>query len=138
MAETNEGPRPRPSPSSAGEAAKAVTEDVQRLVRAEVELAKAEIKGQVAARGVAIGLLGTAGVLGVFLLYWLIYAVFAAWSTSFSAWAAALLTAAVLAATVGLLGVIAGAILRRPITPPERAKAAAQQTQEMVKSKLGR
>ncbi|MDX1511404.1 MAG: phage holin family protein [Nitriliruptorales bacterium] len=127
-----------PVPTSAGEAARAITDDVRRLVRAEVELAKAEVKGQVAARGVAIGLIAFAVLLDLLVLYWLTAAIHGAWSLAFSSWAAALLTAAVVGGLALVVGGIAMLILRRPMTPPERAQAAAQATGEMVREKLGR
>lgn len=125
-------------PQSPGEAAKAVTEDVRRLVRAEVELAKAEVAGQVAARGVAIGLLTIAGLLGLYVLYWLTYAIFAAWPDDLSGWAAALFTASVLLGGVIVLGGVGALILRRPMKSPERAQAAAKRTQEIVKDRFAR
>ena len=126
------------TPTSAGEAAKVITEDVRRLVRAEVELAKAEVKGQVAARGVAIGLIGLAVLLDLLVLYWLSAAIHGAWRLAFSSWAASLLTAAVIGGLAVVVGGVAFLILRRPMTPPTRAQAAAQATQDMVREKLGR
>lgn len=126
------------APRSPGEAAKAVTEDVRRLVRAEVELAKAEVAGQLASRGIALGLLTLAGLLGLYVLFWLTYAIFAAWPDDLSVWAAALFTASVLLGGVILLGGIGALILRRPLKSPERAQAAAKRTQELVKERLAR
>jgi hypothetical protein len=135
---SEDGAETGPAPQSAGEAAKAVTEDVRRLVRAEKDLAKAEIQGQLAARGIAIGLLAIAGLLGLYIVGWLTWAIFAAWQPRFSPAVAALLTAAVLTGAAIVLGGIGALIMRRPMKPPERAQAAAQQTQEMVKQRLGR
>lgn len=138
MSEDLRATTPPAVPQSPGEAAKAVTDDVRRLVRAEVELAKAEVTGQLAARGFAIGLLTFAGMLVLYVLFWLTYAIFAAWPDDLAVWLAALFTASVLLGGVVVLGGVGALILRRPLKSPERAQAAAKRTQEIVKERFTR
>lgn len=137
-AETPPPPNPaRTGPRSAGEAAKAVTEDVRRLVHAEVELAKAELGAAVKARAIAIGLLVVAALLGLYLLFWLTYAVFAGWANLVAPWAAALLTVLVLLLVMGGLGAAARKLLKEPPLSPERTVATAQRSAELVKERFG-
>lgn len=134
-------PPPNPAhtgPRSAGEAAQAVTADVRRLVRAEVELAKAELGAAIKARALAIGLLVFAALLGLYILYWTTYAVFAGWDALTPAWAAALLTALVLTIVVVVLGLIARRLLSDPPLSPERTLGTAQASAELIKQRFQR
>jgi hypothetical protein len=60
-----------PSDKSLGELVATATRDLSTLVRTEVQLAKVEIKQEVAAAGKGAGLLGGAGFLGLFALVFL-------------------------------------------------------------------
>jgi MFS family permease len=89
--------------TSASELVKQLSEQTSRLLRQEVELAKAEltIKGKRA--GVGAGMFGGAGVLGLYAVGALIAAAIAALDTAMATWLAALIVGAVLAAAAGVV-----------------------------------
>jgi MFS family permease len=89
--------------TSAAELVKQLSEQTSRLLRQEVELAKAEltIKGKRA--GVGAGMFGGAGVLGLYAVGALIAAAIAALDTAMATWLAALIVGAVLAAAAGVV-----------------------------------
>jgi MFS family permease len=89
--------------TSAAELVKQLSEQTSRLLRHEVELAKAEltIKGKRA--GVGAGMFGGAGVLGLYAVGALIAAAIAALDTAMATWLAALIVGAVLAAAAGVV-----------------------------------
>ncbi|QZN87506.1 phage holin family protein [Cellulomonas sp. C5510] len=99
---TGAGPAPRPEPErpSLGDLIGSVTQDLSRLVRQEVELAKAEL-GQSARRaGRGSGLLAGAGVAGHFVLLFLSVALW--WGLPIGkAW-----SAVVVAAVWGVVGAV--------------------------------
>lgn len=105
-----------------GELVGRATEQLSRLLRQEVALAKVELaeKGRRAGRGG--GLLGAAGALGYVGLIVLAGAAAAALSLVLPVWASALVVAAVFFAAAAVLGVIGRGQLRRATPPaPQRA-----------------
>ncbi|MFI6928873.1 phage holin family protein [Streptomyces sp. NPDC050287] len=107
---------------SVGELVGQATEQLSRLVRQEVALAKEELaeKGRRAGRGG--GLLGAAGAVGYAGLLALAATVAAALSLVLPVWAAALIVTGVLFALAGVLAVTGRAQLRRATPPtPEEA-----------------
>jgi uncharacterized membrane protein YqjE len=92
---------------SLGEIVSDVTQDLTELLRQEMELAKTELKQEVAKAGKGVGLVGGAGVAGhLFLLFVSLTAVFAL-DEAMPLWAAALIVSAlwgVAAAVLGLTG----------------------------------
>jgi tetrahydromethanopterin S-methyltransferase subunit C len=105
------------SDASIGELVKQLSEQSSRLARQEVELAKAElaIKGKQA--GIGAGMFGGAGVFGFYGLGALIAAAVLALATAVTAWLAALIVAAVLAAIGGILA-LQGKHKVEEATPP--------------------
>jgi hypothetical protein len=91
---------------SVAELTRQLSEQTTRLVRQEVELAKAElaIKGKQA--GIGAGMFGGAGVLGLFALGALTAAVIAALSLAMDTWIAALIVAVVYAAAAGVVALM--------------------------------
>jgi hypothetical protein len=87
----------------AAELARDLSEQVTRLVRQEVELAKAEltIKGKRA--GAGAGMFGGAGVIGLYAVGALTAAIIAALSLALATWLAALIVAVVYGAIAGVL-----------------------------------
>jgi uncharacterized membrane protein YqjE len=84
-----------------------VTNDLSRLVRDELELAKAELKGKGKEAGVGAGLFGGAGTLALYGVGVLITAAILGLATTLPAWLSALIVAAVLfviATVAALLG----------------------------------
>jgi len=86
-----------------GEVARDLTRDLSLLVRQEVELAKAEMarKGRVAAPG--LGMIGSAGIVGLMAAGALTAFLILVLSLVLDAWLAALLVGVVLAATAYVL-----------------------------------
>ncbi|MCI6584993.1 MAG: phage holin family protein [Mobiluncus sp.] len=77
---------------------------ISTLFRAEIALAKAQAKESGKRFGLAAGLFAVAGVLALFMLGWLIQAMFFGWLALTGAnWGAALLTALVLLVITGIL-----------------------------------
>ena len=85
-----------------------LSEQTTRLVRQEVELAKAEVSVKGKQAGIGAGMLGGAGVLGLVALGALTAAAIAALGLVLATWLAALIVAAVWAAAAG-----AGALMGR-------------------------
>lgn len=79
-----------------------LSEQTTRLVRQEVELAKAEIAVKGKQAGIGAGMIGGAGVLGLYALGALTAAGIAALSLALATWLAALIVAAVWAAGAGV------------------------------------
>lgn len=112
--------RPDISEQSVGQLLGAISQDLSTLMRQEVELAKAEIKTEVAKAGKGAGMLGGAGFAGYMLI---LFASFAAWwglgHVLDLAWAA-LIVAAIWAVIAALLAVTGRATLKRLNPKPER------------------
>ena len=94
---------PTSSEASVADLAKQLSEQTTRLVRQEVELAKAElsIKGKRAGQGA--GMFGGAAVLGLFAFGALTAAIIAALSLAMDTWIAALIVAVVYGAAAGIV-----------------------------------
>ena len=94
--------RPRTDASTA-ELLRELSEQTTRLVRQEVELAKAEVSVKGKRAGQGAGMFGAAGVVGLFAVGALTTAIIAALSLALATWLAALITAVVYAAVAGVL-----------------------------------
>jgi len=92
--------------ASAGELVKQLSEQTSRLVRQEMELAKAELSVKGKQAGIGAGLFGGAGVFGLYALGALTAAVIAALATGMATWLAALIVAVVWAAIAGVMALI--------------------------------
>ena len=100
----------------AGAAAKAVAEDASALVRAEVELAKAELAESVKAKASGAGLLAGTAILGWLGLQGLLLAAGLALALVLPGWAAALVVSVVLLVAGGVLGLIGKRKLATPVS----------------------
>lgn len=95
------------STAGIGELVAQVSRDVSRLVRDELELAKAELKDKGKEAGIGLGLFGGAGTIAVYGLGALVAAAILGLAAALPAWLAALIVAVVLfaiAAVAALLG----------------------------------
>jgi hypothetical protein len=112
-----------------GELLKQLAQETSRLVRQEIELAKAEVgeKGRQAGKGA--GMFGGAGIAGLLALGALTAAAILALDLAVAGWLASLIVAAVWGATAGLLA-LAGKSRVQEATPP------APQTVETVKENI--
>jgi len=90
------------SDASVADLAKQLSEQTTRLVRQEVELAKAELSVKGKQAGIGAGMFGGAALLGIFALACLTTAIIAALSLAMDAWIAALIVAVVYAAGAGV------------------------------------
>lgn len=106
-----------PQPSlGAGDAAKAVAEDASALVRAELELAKAELVQSASAKAAGAGLLAGAGVMGWLALQGLLITAALALALVVPGWAAALIVSVVLLALGGVLAFVGKRMLATPVS----------------------
>ncbi|MPZ89486.1 MAG: phage holin family protein [Nitriliruptorales bacterium] len=98
-----------------GAAAKAVAEDASRLVRAEIELAKAEVTSAVQAKAMGGGLLVVAALAGWLALQGLLIAIGLLLALVLPGWAAALIVTGVLLFAVAIAGVLGQRRLKTPV-----------------------
>jgi hypothetical protein len=96
-------------------ALKAVAQDTSDLVRAEIELAKAELSAGIKANATAVGLLVGAGVMMWLAVQGLLIAAGFALALVMPGWASALIISAVLILLAGITGLIARRKLGTPI-----------------------
>src|SRR3954469_2854606 len=101
MSETSGAGRDAQEPSAA-DLVKELSEQTSRLVRQELELAKAELQVKGKRAGAGAGMFGGAGVLGLFALGALTAAVIAALDLAMATWLAALIVAVVYGAAAGI------------------------------------
>ncbi|MDR1851959.1 MAG: phage holin family protein [Propionibacteriaceae bacterium] len=122
--------------ASIGQLVGEIREDVQNLVRQEIELAKAELTPQVKQLGAGVGMFGAAGYLAVTASLLLFFAASVGLGAGFAAWfglsalgAAALgfLTVAVLVLIVVAILIVFG-IAKMKFEKPERTISSVEQT----------
>ncbi|MEU1267674.1 phage holin family protein [Streptomyces sp. NPDC005799] len=135
---THSGPV-RDGHQSVGDLVGQATEQLSRLVRQEVALAKEELaeKGRRAGRGG--GLLGAAGAFGYAGLLAAAGTAIAALSLTLSVWAAALIVTGVLFVIAAVLGATGRAQLRKATPPtPEEALGSVRADVEEIKERAHR
>ena len=113
--------------ASAGELVKELSEQTSRLVRQEMELAKAELSVKGKRAGLGAGLFGGAGTFGFYALGVLVAAAVLGLATAVAAWLAALIVAVVMGTLAGVLA-LTGKAKVAEATPP-----VPEQTTESVK-----
>jgi hypothetical protein len=106
-----------PGEASAGDLVKQLTEQTSRLVRQEVELAKAELAAKGKQAGIGAGMFGGAGLLGLYALGALIAAAIAALDLAMATWLAALIVAAVLGAAAGVVALMGKSKVQQAMPP---------------------
>jgi hypothetical protein len=110
-----------------GELLRELSDQTARLVRQELELAKAEFAEKGKQAGVGGGIFGAAAVVGLLALGALTACLIAVLSTAIDVWLAALIVAVVYAAIAGALALVGRGRIKQA-TPP-----APEQTIETVK-----
>jgi uncharacterized membrane protein YqjE len=111
-----------------------VTSDLSRLVRDEVELAKAELKVKGKEAGVGAGLFGGAGAVALYGLGVLIAAAILGLATALPAWLSALIVAAVLFVIAGVAALLGKRHVSRANPPvPQRAVSGVHEDLEALK-----
>ena len=118
MSETTgvSGPSDRPEPSAA-DLVRQLSEQTSRLVRQEVELAKAELTVKGKRAGVGAGMFGGAGVFGLYALGALTAAAIAALALAVATWLAALIVAVVWAAIAGVMALTGKSKVQQAMPP---------------------
>jgi hypothetical protein len=129
-----DGPR---ADASVAELTRHLTELTTRLVRDEVELAKAELDEKAKSAGIGAGMLSAAALTGLYALGALTAAAIMALSTAVDAWLAALIVAGAYAVLAGLVAMVGKARVRRATPPvPERALESAKEDIEWTKQRF--
>ncbi|GAA3013933.1 phage holin family protein [Actinokineospora diospyrosa] len=107
---------------SAGELVGKLGEQVSRLVRDEMALAKVELRDKAKQAGLGAALGGTAGILAWFAVGTLVAAAVAGLAVVLPVWAAALVVAGVLLVLAAVAGAVAASKVRQATPPiPEQA-----------------
>jgi putative superfamily III holin-X len=92
--------------SSTADLAKQLSEQTSRLVRQEMELAKAELSVKGKQVGIGAGLFGGAGVFGLYALGALTAAAIAGLGEAVAVWLAAVIVAVIWAAVAGVMALV--------------------------------
>jgi uncharacterized membrane protein YqjE len=125
----------------ASELVKQLADQTTSLVRAEVELAKAELAEKGKRAGIGAGMFGGAGVLGFYAFGALTAAAVLALATAVAGWLAALIVAVVYAAVAGVLALTGKSKVQEAVPPaPERTVETVKEDVEWLKqsAKSGR
>jgi uncharacterized membrane protein YqjE len=135
---TDQQQAPQPEKASIGDLFGRFVEQVQGLVRAEVELAKAEAIAKAKAYGMGVALIAAAGFLGIFIFGIVLTAAILALANVMPAWAAALVVAGVLLVTAAILiGVGVSSIKKVESLTPEKIGERLKQDAQAVKDSFG-
>jgi membrane protein len=100
-----------------GELITKATEQISRLVREEMQLARLEMQEKVKHAGIGVGMFGAAGIVALFGVGALVATAILALATAMAAWLAALVVGAVLLALAGVVA-LAGKKQVAEGTPP--------------------
>lgn len=137
MADMQTRPNGAQSDASVAELTRRLTEQTTRLVRQEVELAKAELGEKAKRAGAGAGMFGGAGLLGLFALGALTAAAILALATAVAPWLAALIVAAVYAGVAGALALTGKGQVQRATPPvPEAAIESTKEDVEWTKQRV--
>lgn len=132
-------PDAQEDPRSLGRLVSDLSEQTTRLVRAEINLAKAEVTAKAKQLGVGAGLLAGAAVVGLYTFSALVATAIIGLSNAVPAWLAALIVSLVLLAVTAALALLGIRHVRRGAPPvPERAIDNVQQDVDAVKKGLHR
>jgi uncharacterized membrane protein YqjE len=119
------------------ELVKDISDHATRLVRSEIELAKAELAAKGKQAGIGAGMFGGAGLFALFGFGAVTAAAIAALSTAMATWLAALIVAVVYFAIAGIVALL-GKRRVKHATPlaPERAIDSTKQDIETTKARV--
>ena len=122
---------------SIGELVSTMSDQLSRLVRSEIQLAKAELSEKAKHAAVGTGLFVGAGLLGFFALAGLLTTAVLGLSHVVPAWLATLIVAVVLLILAGILALVGKKALARGVPPaPERAQQSVKADVAAVKEGL--
>jgi len=133
----SDGGRPDPAETSVGELIGNISDDLSRLFRQEVELAKAEIKQEASKAGKAAGMLGGAGFAGYLAVVLISFAiVFGLANVMDAGWAA--LIVAVVWGVIGAVLYVAGRNQLKSVDPmPRRTVDTIKEDAQWLKNPTG-
>jgi len=133
----SDGGRPDPAETSVGELIGNISDDLSRLFRQEVELAKVEIKQEASKAGKAAGFLGGAGFAGYLAVVLLSFAiVFGLANVMDAGWAA--LIVAVVWGVIGAVLYVAGRNQLKSVDPmPRRTVDTIKEDAQWLKNPTG-
>jgi MFS family permease len=118
------------------ELVKQLSEQTSRLARQEVELAKVELQAKGKRAGIGAGMFGGAGLFGLYALGALVAAAILGLATAVTAWLAALIVGAVLAAVAGILALQGRGQVQRATPPvPEQASESVKEDVQWAKTR---
>src|SRR3712207_4660756 len=118
MADVLDGDRARPAAEpSTSELVQRASEQISRLVRDELTLAKAELTEKGKHAGIGVGLFGGGGVLALYGLGVLIATAILALDIVMPAWLAALIVGVVLFAAAGILALVGKKQVKQAVPP---------------------
>jgi uncharacterized membrane protein YqjE len=136
MAETTTGPPPG-AEQPVSDLVKQLSDNATHLVRAEVELAKAELAEKGKQAGIGAGMFGGAGVFAFYGLGALVAAGIAALATGVDTWLAALIVAVVLFAVAGVAALLGKNRVQKATPPaPKQAIETTKQDIETTKARI--
>lgn len=132
-------PSPPPADASVGELIKAMSADLSRLVRNEIQLAQTELSAKMKQAGLGVGAFGGAGVLALYGLAVLIAAAILGLALVLPPWLAALIVGVVILAIAG----VAALVGKRKISEagpavPERTVASVKEDVAEIKESIQR
>lgn len=128
-----------PADASLGDLVKAMSADLSRLVRDEMQLAQVELTAKVKTAGVGVGAFGGAGVLALYGLGVLITAAILGLALVLPAWLAALIVGVVLLAIAGVAALIGKKKVEQAgPAMPERTVASVKEDVAEIKESIKR
>ena len=132
-------PSPPSADASVGDLVKAMSADLSRLVRDEIQLAQVELSAKVKTAGVGIGAFGGAGVLAFYGLGVLIAAAVLGLALVLPAWLAALIVGVVVLAIAGVAALIGKKkVSEAGPAVPERTVASVKEDVAEIKESIKR
>jgi hypothetical protein len=127
---------PTTQDASTAELVKQLSEQTSRLVREEVELAKAELQVKGKQAGIGAGMFGGAGLFGVFAFGALTAAIIAALSLAMDTWLAALIVAVVYGAIAGVAALMGKKKVQEALPPvPEDSVESVKEDVQWTKTR---
>jgi uncharacterized membrane protein YqjE len=119
------------------ELVKDMSDQAARLVRDEVELAKAELTAKGKQAGIGAGMFGGAGLFALYGVGALTAAAIAALSTAMATWLAALIVAVVYFVIAGIVALVGKSRLQKATPPvPQRAIESTRQDIDTTKARV--
>ena len=129
----------RETDASASDLMKQLSEQTSTLVRQELELAKAELSVKGKQAGIGAGLLGGAGVFGLYALGALTATIIAALSLAMDTWLAALIVTVVWAAVAGVAALLGKNRIQKSAPPiPEQSVESVKEDVQWTKTSAQR